>query len=322
MECACFPRAKSKRLARPRFNWPTDAPPMSPCMYWKAAKRRSNLSCGRAWPRFSTSIRKSRVRDSVNPATWIMSYTTACIDSSFKDLAPGSARLIDDPPATEASLNSFRVSGKSWSPQSALGRKGEIEAMKHKIKLLAMSAVSAAAFAQTSCDEGAEPLNPAVPKDIRPPEIVRTFSAQETMLKDAQTRYSYTMDVSVQTLDSVTVDGEFRKVSEFSYPGGVRHEKVKFSPVSTLQRITMSKQDFDDIYERTPFVLNQQDITQYNVLYAGQQKVDELETYVFDAAPKQMEPGKRYFKGRVWVETHDLSVVKSCGKNVPDPTAT
>src|SRR5216684_1100738 len=120
MECACFPKAKLNRLARPRFNWPTDAPPMSPCMYWKAAKRRSNLSCGRAWPRFSTSIRKSRVRDSINPATWIMSYTTACIDSSFKDLAPGSARLIDAPPATEASLNSFRVSGKSWSPQRAL----------------------------------------------------------------------------------------------------------------------------------------------------------------------------------------------------------
>ncbi len=199
---------------------------------------------------------------------------------------------------------------------------GAIETMKHKIKLLSMIAVSAAAFAQTSCDEGAGPLNPALPKDISPPEIVRKFSAQETMLKDAQTRYTYTMDVSVQTLDSVTVDGEFRKVSEFSYPGGVRHEKVKFSPVSTLQRITMSKQDFDDIYERTPFVLNQQDITQYNVLYAGQQKVDDLETYVFDAEPKQMEPGKRYFKGRVWVEIHDLSVVKSCGKNVPDPTAT
>jgi hypothetical protein len=191
--------------------------------------------------------------------------------------------------------------------------------MKHKIKLLAMIAVSAAAFAQTSCDEGAGPMDPALPKGISPPEIVQKFSAQESALKDIQTHYTWTMDVSVQTLDSVTVDGEFRKVSEISYAGGVRHEKVKFSPVSTLQRITMSKQDFDDIYERTPFVLNQQDIAQYNVLYAGQQRVDELETYVFDAAPKQMEPGKRYFKGRVWVETHDLSVVKSCGKNVPDP---
>lgn len=194
--------------------------------------------------------------------------------------------------------------------------------MKHKIKLLAVIAISSAAFAQTSCDEGAGPLNPAVPKDISPPQIVQKFSAQESVLKDAQTHYIYTMDVLVQTLDGVTADGEFRKVSEISFAGGVRHEKVIFSPVITLQRITMSKQDFDDIYERTPFVLNQQDLPQYNVLYAGQQKVDELDTYVFDAEPKQMEPGKRYFKGRVWVETHDLSVVKSCGKNVPDPTAT
>jgi hypothetical protein len=194
--------------------------------------------------------------------------------------------------------------------------------MKHKTELLAMIVISAAAFAQTSCDEGAGPLNPALPKDISPPQIVQRFSAQESALKEAQTRYIYTMDVSVQTLDTVIADGEFRKVSEISYSGGVRHETVKFSPVSTLQRITMSKQDFDDIYERTPFVLNQQDLPQYNVLYVGQQKVDDLETFVFDAEPKQMEPGKRYFKGRVWIETHDLSVVKSCGKNVPDPTAT
>jgi hypothetical protein len=194
--------------------------------------------------------------------------------------------------------------------------------MNYKIKLLTMIAISAAAFAQTSCDEGAGPMNPALPKDTTPPEIVRKFAAQESVLKEIQTHYVYTMDVSVQTIEGATMDGEFRKVSEISYAGGVRHENVKFSPVSTLRRITMSKQDFDDIYERTPFVLNEQDLPQYNVLYVGQQKVDELDTWVFEAAPKQVEPGKRYFKGRVWVEIHDLSVVKSCGKNFPDPAPT
>src|SRR5258708_12702109 len=142
-----------------------------------------------------------------------MSYTTACIDSSFKDLAPGSARLIDAPPATEASLNSFRVSGKSWSPQRALRTQRKTAAMKHKIKLLAMIAVSAAAFAQTSCDEGAGPLNPAVPKDISPPEIVRKFSAQETMLKDVQTRSTYPLTVSAPPFAPVTTDAQLRNGS-------------------------------------------------------------------------------------------------------------
>jgi hypothetical protein len=194
--------------------------------------------------------------------------------------------------------------------------------MKWKSALAAAVLLPAGLLAQTNCDEGAGPMNPALPKSISPPEIVHKFSGQESLLKDAQTHYTYTMDVSVQTLDLDRVDGEFRRVSEISYAGGVRRENVTFHPEPTLRRITMSKQDFDDIYERTPFALNEQELPQYNVLYAGQQKVDELETYVFDAEPKQMEPGKRYFKGRVWVEIHDLAVVKSCGKNVPDPVPT
>lgn len=172
--------------------------------------------------------------------------------------------------------------------------------------------------AQTNCNEGAGPIDPAQPQGIATAEIIRKFSAQESVLREAQTHYTYTQDVSVQTLVGEEVDGEFRRVLEISYSGGVRKENVKFAPQPTLRRISMSKQDFDDIDNRTPFVLNQEDLPQYNLLYAGRQKVDELETYVFDAAPKTLEPGKRYFQGRIWVEVHDLTVVKSCGKNVPD----
>jgi hypothetical protein len=89
--------------------------------------------------------------------------------------------------------------------------------------------------------------------------------------------------------------------------------------LNTLRRIALSKEDYDDIDHPRSFFLDPQGLPEYNVLYAGQQKVDELETYVFDVTPKQIQPEKRYFQGRVWVESHDLAVVKSCGKSVPDP---
>lgn len=172
--------------------------------------------------------------------------------------------------------------------------------------------------AQTNCDQGAGPLKPAQPTNISVQEIIRRLSQQESLFREAQTHYTYAMDVKVETLQGQMTDGEFHRVSQISYSQGKRMESVTFAPQSTLQRITMTKQDFDDIDNRTPFVLNTQDLPQYELSYLGQQKVDQLDTYVFDVAPKTMEKGKRYFQGKVWVESQDYSVVKSCGRNVPD----
>jgi hypothetical protein len=70
------------------------------------------------------------------------------------------------------------------------------------------------------------------------------------------------------------------------------------------------------------FILTTSDLPNYDTLYVGQQHVDEIDTYVFDIAPKKIEKGQRYFQGRIWVESHDLQIVKSCGKTVPDTFAT
>ena len=80
----------------------------------------------------------------------------------------------------------------------------------------------------------------------------------------------------------------------------------------------MTREDFDDIQHRLPFVLTSDDIPEYSILYVGKQKEDELGTYVFDVAPKQIEKNKRYFQGRIWVDDHDFQIVKTYGKNVPD----
>lgn len=192
------------------------------------------------------------------------------------------------------------------------------------IPLAALIVLFAASLpAQTNCNEGAGPLNQEQPQGIPISGIIKKFAAHESEFRDAITHYIYAMEVTVQTLEGNQVDGEFRRVSQISYSQAKRIENVLFAPQSSLRRITMSPQDFDDI-DRSPFVLSTEDLPLYNVMYAGQQKVDLLDTYVFEVAPKQLEKGRHYFQGRVWVETRDFALVKSCGKTVPeeDPEAT
>jgi len=175
--------------------------------------------------------------------------------------------------------------------------------------------------AQTNCDAGNGQLNPAQPQGINVQELIQKFAGKEAVFKDARNNYTYTQEVIVQTLDGTTVDGEFRETMDILYDDkGRRMEKVTFAPQSTLTRVGMTKEDFDDFRNRLPFVLTAQDLGQYDILYVGQQHVDELETYVFDVAPKKVDKngGPRYFQGRIWVDDKDFQIVKTCGKNVPD----
>ena len=188
------------------------------------------------------------------------------------------------------------------------------------LPILALT-MALAAVAQTDCEAGNGPLNTASPQNISVPEMIEKFAGKEAVFKDARNRYTYTQEVIVQTLDGNTVDGEFRETTDILYDDqGRRVEKVTFAPQSTLTRIGLTREDYDDFRNRLPFVLTTQDLAQYNILYAGQQRVDELNTYVFDVAPKKVEKdgGPRFFQGRIWVDSQDFQIVKTCGKNVPD----
>jgi hypothetical protein len=188
------------------------------------------------------------------------------------------------------------------------------------VSLLAMLFPLALA-AQTNCDAGNGPLRSASPQAISVQDLVQKFAGQEEVFKDARNHYAYTQDVTVQTLDGDTVSGEFRETTDILYDDqGKRIEKVTYAPQNTLKGISITKEDYDDFRNRLPFVLTTQDLGQYNISYVGQQHVDEIDTYVFDIAPKKVDKdgGPRFFQGRIWVDNRDFQIVKTCGKNVPD----
>jgi hypothetical protein len=163
------------------------------------------------------------------------------------------------------------------------------------------------------------PLENTPPAGTTPEDIIKRFAAKETEFAKARDQYTYRQDVKVQTVDGETVDGEYHEVFDVMFNDkGQRIENVIFAPQSNLTKIFMSQEDFEDIRHRLPFVLTTADLPEYNILYVGQQKEDELDCYVFDIAPKKIEGKKRYFQGRVWVDNHDFQIVKTYGKTVPD----
>jgi hypothetical protein len=157
---------------------------------------------------------------------------------------------------------------------------------------------------------------PPVPAD----QIIAKFAAREDEFKHEREQFIYTQTVVMQTIDyDGQPDGEYRVTSDITFDSkGRRTEHVTEAPLNTLERISMTQQDIDDIEHIQPFVLTTEELPKYDVTYVGRQQLDELNTYVFDVAPKRIEKKQRYFQGRVWVEDKDLGIVKTDGKAVPD----
>ncbi len=150
------------------------------------------------------------------------------------------------------------------------------------------------------------------------PEVRR----QESEFQQALNHYTYRRVARVQTIDDDNkVDGEYYEVDDVIFDStGKRTEKVVFAPENTLQRVSMSPSDLQDIQHGYPFVLTAEEIGAYNVKYVGRQKVDEVDCYVFDVGPKVIEKKKRYLLGRIWVDATDLQIVVTNGRMVPDDT--
>jgi hypothetical protein len=179
------------------------------------------------------------------------------------------------------------------------------------------AAASQAPAAKPQGDSGSithEP--PSIPIE----QIIQKFGDRELEFKKERDNYTYTQTFLVQTIDTDgQPDGEYRMTSDILFtPEGKRYEKVISAPAPTLQRISLSQQDMDDLEHVQPFVLTSQELPKYDVKYIGREQLDELTTYVFDVGPKKIEKNQRYFQGRIWVDDKDLNIVKSDGKAVPD----
>ena len=188
------------------------------------------------------------------------------------------------------------------------------------------SLISFALFAAAvplAAQKGFGPLDPSQPTGTTIEQIIQKMAARETAFEQARNQYEYRQTVKMDTVNDDTgrPDGEFQQVSDITFTQeGRRVEHVVFAPQNTIERVILTENDMKDVAERIPFILTQAQLPDYNLTYLGKQHVDELDTYVFDCAPKVLVKGHRYFQGKIWVDQEDNEIVLVNGLNVPQDT--
>jgi len=195
--------------------------------------------------------------------------------------------------------------------------------MKRMIRKTSWLALGVLVLGLAAHAQSEEPSNivKQPPKGMTEEEVIQRFAAKEKEFRDARENYTFRQEVKVQTLDGRVVTGEYQQVVDVTFDDqNRRKENVVFAPQSTIEQggITMTREDFEDIQHRYPFVMTTDELPEYQIMYLGTEHVDEIDTYVFDVAPKTLAKGKRYFQGRIWVDDRDLQIVKTHGKPVGD----
>lgn len=154
--------------------------------------------------------------------------------------------------------------------------------------------------------------------------IVKKVTSNEAAFREALTNYVFNRSATIQTVGlGGNITGTYKRDSFLTFTSdGKRFEKITFFPVPTIQEISVTPEDLEDLGGVNPFALEPRVADQYNFNLLGKEKIDELDLYVFEVTPKVMPDPKRsaqrMFTGRIWVDDRDLMIVKSKGKAVPE----
>jgi hypothetical protein len=155
------------------------------------------------------------------------------------------------------------------------------------------------------------------PPPIPEQEIIQKFAANEDVMKQRYETYDFTQTIIIEEM--ADPGGKFSATGEvFTRPDGQRFLRVDKQPESDLKVEHFSLEDVRTIASLPLFSLTSQEIGNYSFKYAGQEKLDQLTTYIFQVKPKLLSRKQRYFEGVIWVDDQDFAIVKSYGKFVSE----
>jgi hypothetical protein len=152
-----------------------------------------------------------------------------------------------------------------------------------------------------------------------PDHLLKKIAQREAENEDARNSYTYRQTVAVQEFSGPgLMTGEYREVRDitFSTEKG-RYETVLEQPRSTLKRLKLTNQDFEDIRNIQPFLLTNAQMNLYSIKFKGEETMDGVPCYAVWIEPKQILSGQRFFQGMLWVRQSDFAVVRSEGQAVP-----
>ena len=166
---------------------------------------------------------------------------------------------------------------------------------------------------------------PPAPQKPSPSEILSAAAERGKALLEALRDYSYYAEVTIETVSqSDTITGKYYRFSQISFDRvGNRQEKVLENSSSLPTDVRIGSNTADNLTRVYQFMVTPETINRYDFSYVGRERIDELDTLVFDIEPKAKLPdldkgGARYVKGRVWIDEQDLCAVKVAGQVLPD----
>ncbi|MGD0403589.1 MAG: hypothetical protein ABSB66_10355 [Candidatus Acidiferrales bacterium] len=155
------------------------------------------------------------------------------------------------------------------------------------------------------------------PPPIPEQEIIQKFAANEDVMKQQYDTYDFTETIRIEEM--ADPGGKFSVTGEvYTRPDGQRFLRVAKQPESDLKVEHFSMEDARTMASLPLFSLTSKEIGNYNFKYAGQEKLDQLTTYIFQVKPKLLSRKQRFFEGVIWVDDHDFAIVKSYGKFVSE----
>jgi hypothetical protein len=156
-------------------------------------------------------------------------------------------------------------------------------------------------------------------KVLTPEEIIRAFSAKETEFYEAWMQYTYheSADVRVLSVNGVPKQEAMRTISDIVFKDDGTRDVQVVRRSGGLHSVVYTMEDEEVINNLQPFALTEKELPNYDLVYEGKEKVDELTCYVFSVKPKSIKKGKMYFEGKIWVDDEDLQIVRTVGKPVP-----
>lgn len=154
-----------------------------------------------------------------------------------------------------------------------------------------------------------------------PPDgLLRKIAERETENARARENYTYRQSVTVQEFNiQGAVTGEYSEIRDITFEPNMttRIEQVVKPASSTLTRVRLTQEDYNDIRNIEPFLLTTSKISLYEGRYQGEQTIDGVPCFVEHVRPRQILAGQRFFEGTLWVRESDLGVIRSEGQAVP-----
>ena len=160
-----------------------------------------------------------------------------------------------------------------------------------------------------------------------PSEILLATAQRGDRLQTDLRAYTYFAELTIQTVSQADiVTGKYYRFSRISFDrDGSRRERVLENSSTLPKDIYIGTETANNLTRIYHFTLTSETLKQYDINYIGRERIDELNTLVYDVKPrlkladadKNDRTRGRFLKGRVWIDDEDHCVVKVAGEPVP-----